>query len=105
VGDGQVGPFPQDRGNQLQGAEAQACHFADFAFPGVVADQLVVQMQEICKLPHLKTVACRNRNRIITLLELFDDGSKKWNVRSVIQIDPDLSFGALRGMFFRICRR
>ena len=80
MGDGQIRLFPQDRGNQLQRTKAQPCNLADFALPGVTADQPVVQMEKICKLTHLKTVARGNHNRIITLLELFDDWDKKWNV-------------------------
>jgi len=56
-----------------------------------MADQLVVQMKKICQFAHLKTIACGNHDRIITLLEFLDDRSKKWNVGELsksIQIFP-----------------
>jgi len=105
MGDGQVRLFPQDRGNQLQRTRAQPCNLADFAFPGVMADQLVVQMKKICQLAHLKTVAGRNHDRIIALLEFFNDWGKK-RKRAVSY--PNRSrpfFGARSWTALRFCQR
>jgi len=55
-----------------------------------MSDESVVQMKEVGQLAYLKTIARGEHYGIAVLPEFLNDWSKKWHVRRVIQVDPDL---------------
>src|SRR5690242_1708525 len=88
--DGQIRFFPQSAGNQLHSAKTQPEYLADLTLAVVPPHQLVVQMKKVGQFAHLKAVSRGESDGITALGQLANDGRKKWHVRRVVQIDPDL---------------
>ena len=76
----------------MHGSKNQSGHLTKLVLPGMTADEFIVQLKKIGQFAHLKTVARGDHHAIVAVLQFLDNGSEKWDVWRVVQIDPNLRF-------------
>jgi hypothetical protein len=78
----------------LECTHAESHDLEDLRLAVVAADHPVAKAVEACKAQYLEAVPSGNQDRIPAALEFLDNGGKEWNMRRVVEIDPDLSIEA-----------
>lgn len=90
VGDTQCRFFAKDEGGQLEGAPGQPGGFREAVLPVVTANLEVLEPFLVGQVADLESVAGGNEQRMAPGAELVNDGLEERNMRSVVEIEPDL---------------
>ena len=97
MGDPQQRTLPKHQGSQLRSAVHQAGGLAELVFSVVASDFEIGQTFFVGKFTHLEGIPCGDQQGIAPGLQLLHDRLEKWDVRSVVEINPDFWF-ALHAM-------
>jgi hypothetical protein len=62
----------------------------------MMADLSILETREIGQFASLKAVPSGENNFISSRLHLPDDGKKEWNMRRVLEVDPDFIIFSVR---------
>ncbi len=70
-------------------------HLADHVLPGVRPDEVVRDLCFVHQIPRVAVIADGHQNAVAAVLETEDQRLEKWDVGSVIEIDPDGAHGTI----------
>src|SRR5580700_9687555 len=91
MGNGQINLFMEYPWEQLSCADTRSQYFSDPILSVVPSYDLARETIEFQELPHLVGIPRRYDYFVAPFSELLNDRDKEWDVRGIVDIDPDSS--------------